>query len=1134
MGSLAALLTIVARRSMANRRLLTTVVVGIVLASALMSSVVLYSDAIRDLGLRHALDTQPALSMDIQVVSSSAPVRREDSVPLLNQTAQLLKSYAGNVIDHTVTYGRSATFFLTSPGKAVPTDDNKPRSHFQFVQGIADHINVVDGRAPQQAVAPSDPTKPPSLEVSLGKAAADQLGVKVGDTFELHPFWKPTAAPIVVTVAGLVEPKDPNEAYWFGKTDRFIETTTSWPTYPFIVDQSAFTDVLANYLQDMDGTFETYAFVDIANINSRNAQSVENSLGGLDAAFKQNLTRTSMQTSLQTTIHTYRTKLFFTRLPLFALMAQVVGVVLYYLMMVASMLVERQSGEIALLKSRGASPRQIVSIYAIEGGILSAAGAIAGPFAAVGAIGILGYTPPFHDLTGGSILSVPITVPAFGMAMLGALLALVAMLWPAYRAASNSVIDHKRQMARPPQQSVFLRYYLDLILLGAGAFAFYELRQRGSLVTDRLFGNLSADPILLISPTLFMLMVALVFLRLFPLALRLAGWMAKGLNGATIALGLSRMVRSPLHHSRLILLLLLATAVGMFAAGFRATLARSYDDRAGYQAGAAGRLEDIRTPVNVSNAAFASQVQDATGASGVSPVARVSASYSVSRYNLKDVTVLGLNAGDFAQYAFWRSDFASKSLPTLMGELTPPPAQPAQGMTVPANSRFIGLWAQFPLTPSVAQLGVRLVDPDGVFWEYRLTPGGVTTPDGWQFFQADLSKPIQVRFGPGPQVSLAPPKTLDSVYVRISGNPPQIPERDSILLDALQVWDGAALPADWPAAGFPGGTVVEPFSDISRYELITGVSASGDPGAVSRAENAGPSGNSVTRFAFTRQSGTPSILGLRLRSGLGPVPVVVNSGFLSLSSKKVGDEVPIYLNRQYIQAKIVGTFDLFPGYDPKQTASLFLADLQILQATASRVPSLADTVYANEAWLNGTLASSQMTAEALTAKGVSVQNIYDRAAIRAQQSSDPLVAASWEGILFLSFAAVLTLTALGFAVYATLAAQSRALEFAILRTMGYSSRQILALVSFEQGFVIVAGVAVGTLLGFPLGRLMIGYLGVTESGANPLPPIISQVSWSAALTVYGLLALVFIGTIASLATVYSRLAVHRALRIGET
>lgn len=1134
MGSLVAVLGIVTRRSLANRRLLATVVVGIVLASALMSSVVLYSDAIRDLGLRHALETQNPLSMDLQVTSSSAPVRKEDSVPLLNQTSQLIKSYVGNIIDHTVTYGRSATFFLAPPGQPVPTDDNKPRAHFQFVQGITDHVRIVEGRAPLSAVAPADPTRAPSLEVWLGKAAADQLGVRTGDTFELHPFWKPAAAPVLVTIAGLIEPKDPNEAYWFGKTDRFIETTTSWPTYPFIVDEPAFTDVLANYLQDMDGTFETYAFVDIGRINSRNAQSVQNALGRLDASLKQNLARTSMQTSLQTTIASYRTKLFFTRLPLFALMAQVVGVVLYYLMMVATMLVERQSGEIALLKSRGASPLQIIGIYAIEGGLLSAAGAIIGPFAAAGAIGILGYTPPFHDLTGGKILSVPITVAAFGMAGLGAILALLATLWPAYRAAANSVIDHKRQLARPPQQPVFLRYYFDLVLLGAGAFAFYELRQRGSLVTDKLFGNLSADPILLISPTLFMLMVALVFLRLFPLALRLAGWMAKGLNGATISLGLSRMVRSPLHHSRLILLLLLATAVGMFAAGFRATLARSYDDRAGYQAGAAGRLEDVRTPVNLSNVAFASQLQGATGASSVSPVARVTATYSVSRYNLKDVTVLGVKSGDFDKYAFWRTDFASQPLSALMDKLQPPPAQPARGSDLPANAHFVGLWAQFPLTPAVGQLGVRLVDPDGVLWEYRLTPGGISTPDGWQFFQADLSRPLQVRFGPGPQISLATTKTVDSVYVRLSGNPPQIPERDSVLINDLQTWDGASLPANWQTAGFPGGTIVDPFADISRYELITGVSATGDPGSISRAEGAGLSSNSATRIAFTRQSGTPSILGLRLRAGLGPLPVVVDSGFLPLAGKKVGDEVALYLNRQYIQAKIVGTFDLFPGYDPKKPASFFLADLDALQATASRVPSLADTVYPNEAWLGGGFASSQMSTDALNAKGVAAQGIYDRAALRAQQSADPLVAASWEGILFLSFAAVLTLTALGFAVYATLAAQSRALEFAILRTMGYSSRQILALVTFEQGFVIVAGVAVGTLLGFPLGRLMIGYLGVTESGASPLPPIISQVSWSAAITVYSLLALVFIGTIASLTTVYSRLAVHRALRIGET
>ena len=174
-----------------------------------------------------------------------------------------------------------------------------------------------------------------------------------------------------------------------------------------------------------------------------------------------------------------------------------------------------------------------------------------------------------------------------------------------------------------------------------------------------------------------------------------------------------------------------------------------------------------------------------------------------------------------------------------------------------------------------------------------------------------------------------------------------------------------------------------------------------------------------------------------------------------------------------------------------------------------------------------------MNREALEAGGVVAESLFDKVDIRAAQDADPLIAASWEGILFLSFAAVLLLTGLGFAVYATLAVQSRSLEFAILRTMGYTNRQVLGLVSFEQMFVIVAGVVVGTFLGFPLGRLMIGYLGVTESGADPVPPLISQVSWSAVLTVYALLAIVFIGTIASLAAVYSRLAVHKALRIGE-
>jgi predicted lysophospholipase L1 biosynthesis ABC-type transport system permease subunit len=260
--------------------------------------------------------------------------------------------------------------------------------------------------------------------------------------------------------------------------------------------------------------------------------------------------------------------------------------------------------------------------------------------------------------------------------------------------------------------------------------------------------------------------------------------------------------------------------------------------------------------------------------------------------------------------------------------------------------------------------------------------------------------------------------------------------------------------------------------------------------------------------------------------------VLASRTFLDGAEAKHGDELTLYINRQYMKVRVVGTFDLFHGYDPGAGRHLLVADLEWLQLAASRVPGLADGVFVNEAWMAG-VPPGALNREALEGKGLRAESLFDRSELRAAQASDPLVAASWEGILFLSFAAVLSLTALGFAVYAALAAQARGLEFAVLRTMGFSSRQILALVSFEQAFVILSGVVVGTLMGFPLGRLMVSYLGVTESGKDPLPPLLSHVSWGAVAVVDGLLAVVFIGTIASLATVYSRLAVHRALRIGE-
>ncbi|MBI2765114.1 MAG: FtsX-like permease family protein [Chloroflexi bacterium] len=1132
MGQFANVVRMVAQRSLGHWRLLIMMVAGVVLSSALMASVFLYSDAIRELGLKYALRQETQSDLNLRAVSSSGKVTPKEYADRKGTTDALLASVS-DLTRETVHFGKSATFFLAAPGVEVSSAPDRPRANFQFIDGFNDHVRIVEGKAPQPATA-ATATAGPQFEVSIGSVAAKKFGVSVGQTFELYPHWREDRAPVRVVVAAIVEPRDADEEYWGGRADRLSAETANWPTYLFYIDESSFTGVLASYLPDMDASFDTLATIDTGRITGSNAKQVEDRLRGIDGAIKTQIPYSALETKLPDTISNFRQKLFFTRLPLFALMLQIVGIVLFYLAMVASMVVDRQTGEIALLKSRGASTFQVLLVFAIEAAGISGFAAITGPFLAAGVISLLGYTPPFNDLSGGSTLDVQFSLGALGLSVLGAVLAFVALVWPAYRACRFSITNYKQQISRPQQQPAFLRYYLDLVLIAAGAFAFYQLRERGSLVTDKLFGNLSADPLLLATPSLFILMVALVFLRLFPIALRLAVWLSRSLNGPTIGLALTRMVRSPLQHSRLILLLILTTAVGVFAAGFRATLEQGYQDRASYQAGAAARIDDVRKPLGQPTGKFVDAVKAATGASEVTPVIRLPGFFNASTFRSENLTMLGVKPDEFAQYAYWRGDFGSSSLKATLDKVKLPPAESKGPLpVVPVGATYLGLWAQ--PTNATLPLGIRLQDPDGLFWEYPLAPEGKAVAGQWQFYVANLTAPRGGNRSPQgstPQSGMAVPRTVNAIYVRMPGNAPQVPEPNTLLLDDVQVTDATTLAPGWGVAGFSAGTVIEPFDDLARYELITGASEVASPGAFSRGDASGGRAGAVARLTFTRGTKGATLVGLRAASDQRPLPVLVDQKFLSTWKKKTGDEFKVYLNNQYVLVKIAGSFDLFPGYDPAQPGSLFISDFEALRNADARVPTQADASTPNSAWLR-TPGTAPLTKEGLLDRGLQVEGIYDRQVIFAQQQSDPLVAASWEGILFLSFGAVLLLSGLGFVTYSTLSAQARSLEFAILRTMGFSGRQIIGVVSFEQTFVIIAGVAAGTLLGFPLSRLMIGYMGITEKGVDPLPPLISRVSWNAVATVYVLLGLVVVATVSALVLLYSRLAVSRALRMGE-
>ena len=183
MTSFFSVIPVVMRRVSANARLLA-VIIGAILASALMSTTSIYTDAIRDLGLDHAIREQGPDKINLLIRSSSHPSAKEtiDKDDLVQTTTQ---QNIGPLVNGEITQvARSETFYVAAPGQTIPANlpPAQTRSFFQHLSNLETHITVTDGKFPGDQ-APG--AGAPNLDVALGKATADRLGLKVGDRFDL-------------------------------------------------------------------------------------------------------------------------------------------------------------------------------------------------------------------------------------------------------------------------------------------------------------------------------------------------------------------------------------------------------------------------------------------------------------------------------------------------------------------------------------------------------------------------------------------------------------------------------------------------------------------------------------------------------------------------------------------------------------------------------------------------------------------------------------------------------------------------------------------------------------------------------------------------------------------------------------
>ena len=1142
--ALPAALRIALRRLGGNKRLMAAVAIGVILAVALMSSTAIYRDSLRELGLQSDLSRAADADLDVRVLNSAHPLARDaadETFAVVDRRFRSINRYLSET-NRSLT---SATFFMTEPGGVVPEQDPRDRARVLWFEGVEEQIRLIDGRMPDAAAAASaDDGEPPVIEVSMGAAAAEAGGFELGERREIHASWRDDARPITIELVGLVEPLDYSDRWWAGRTDHFRVPEARTDAYAFFAPQGTIVEAMGGFLPGLRARLQVHALVDRSAFRFDDAPLAAARFRRMITAVSAEVERTRIETEIVNVLNEFQNKEFFSSVPLLVLTLQIVGIVLFYLVLVSTMVVERQGPEVALLKSRGAGLGHILSISALEGVLLVGLAVGVGPILAREAIALLGFTGPFEGITGGARLTAELTWEAYMWAGIGAALSFIAVMWPAWRSNRATVVRYARASSRPQDRPAFQRYYLDLVVVGVGALLFFQLQQSGSLVTEDLFGGLDQDPLLMIAPAVFVVTVAVVFLRLFPLLLRGAAWIAGRLGGASLQVALWHLTRAPLQPGRLALLLIMATSLGMFGGTFGATLSRSFDDRASYEAGAALRLADIRAS-GASAQMLLADVEGLPGVETASAVARVNASSARGQFNIIHSTVLAVEPETFGEALWYRGDFAAEDISAMLAALEAPPLD-VDLPIIPAEATHVGMWIWLGESRGGLTPFIRIEDGLGRIRDLDLAGlppvrgfGGGQNPSGWRFLRGSL------RSGPEPQAgpwrvhafALRPggfnvfsgAVVWDQMSWSATGDQPGELEDEQPYLSPVLEGGGEN---EGPNPGFTDAVVIEDFEEDGRWVVFTESRREPLPDSARLTSGNAISGERALRYSWTTRVGSAA-RGVRAAGPEDPVPVLASRRYLEDAELQIGDEIGISTANTFHRVRIAGEFDLFPSWYPDSGRSLIVVNREYFAYRVNRNPATTNAYAPNELWL-GISDEEQLPAlhEALAAGASWRYTPYDAAELRRLQNEDPLVAAGWEGLLLITFIAIVILSALGFLVASILAAQQQAGEFAVLRTMGFSLPQVLIVVGVEKLFIIAVSMALGTLIGLQLGVMMLEFVGFDVTGEGLVPPFVTVTDWGTIGGAYGVLGLVFLSAIAVIVALYMRMAIGQVLRIG--
>lgn len=572
------MLKFVLQKMLNKKWLMLALLIGNILLMSITSSNAMYIQAAQQRNLQqqlsdylHQRNLHPG---QITIETNNSPIRNQltlDAAQQIHQVAALFDLPALQVVEH----------YTLGSQSVIPDNYRDQGMHNSVVlssrKDLAEHIELVGGE-----LFSTTPNPDGSIDIMVSETAFQNLRLVLNDTFTTTALKDAQGNHLRFRICGVFRTNENDSLYWPPTNNAEQLNIQKRECYlPYEVFAPLFVE--NNTKVKLNGTF--YTVLDCSQMDASKAQEYLDTTNSLTGKYTssvgvlcygrlQPILKEFLQSQRQVTI-----TLWVLQIPIYLLLAA-------FIYMVSRQILDMEQSEIAVLKSRGASRKQLIGIYLLQSGLLAAVGTIAGLPLGAYLVQVIGSSNAFLEFVNRTPLTVSMRSTVGILLAISAVLSVAVMVLPALRHSRVTIVGHMQKKHRKTNAPLWQKLFLDVVLVAVSLYGLFSYNNQKTLLYTSVISDGMLDPLLFICSSLFLVGAALLSLRLLPLITYSVFLLFRKLWNPALYAAFLRVIRTRFSQSFIMLFLILTIALGIFHAQTARTINAYEEENIRYSIGA--------------------------------------------------------------------------------------------------------------------------------------------------------------------------------------------------------------------------------------------------------------------------------------------------------------------------------------------------------------------------------------------------------------------------------------------------------------------------------------------------------------------------------------------------------------------